>query len=134
MRDRLANNRNGFTYAANITVLGFALIFFLTIDNEIDQFRYLCLVCLGLGFFTSLFYMIKIKEPALGLLATKYDFEYKKVKLGAEVALSMANNEENRKSAKNGKNWKAWLKEGSFYVHGMVYMMVRVAVNVTMTV
>lgn len=31
-------------------------------------------------------------------------------------------------------DWRGWLKEGSFYVHGVVYMMVRLAVNVTMTV
>ena len=27
-----------------------------------------------------------------------------------------------------------WLKEGQFYIYGMAYMLVRVAVNVTMTV
>lgn len=32
------------------------------------------------------------------------------------------------------KVWKDWLKSGTFYVHGFVYMLVRVAVNVTMTV
>jgi hypothetical protein len=36
--------------------------------------------------------------------------------------------------AKGGRDFKAWLKEGNFYIHGMVYMLVRVAVNVTMTV
>ena len=30
------------------------------------------------------------------------------------------------------RDWKGWLKEGSFYVHGLVYMLVRIAVNVTM--
>ena len=33
-----------------------------------------------------------------------------------------------------GKDWKGWLSEGTFYVHGGVYMLVRIAVNVTMTV
>ena len=28
--------------------------------------------------------------------------------------------------------WSGWLKEGSFYIHGLVYMLVRIAVNVTM--
>lgn len=32
------------------------------------------------------------------------------------------------------KTWKDWLKEGTFYVHGIVYMLVRIAVNVTMSV
>jgi len=30
------NNRNAFTYLANITVLSFALLFFLTVDNAVD--------------------------------------------------------------------------------------------------
>jgi len=33
-----------------------------------------------------------------------------------------------------GKTAFDWLKSGTFYVHGMVYMLVRVAVNVTMTI
>lgn len=32
------------------------------------------------------------------------------------------------------RNWKGWLVEGSFYIHGIVYMLVRVAVNITMSV
>jgi Na+/melibiose symporter-like transporter len=32
-----------------------------------------------------------------------------------------------------GRTWKDWLKEPTFYIHGCVYMLVRVAVNVTMT-
>jgi hypothetical protein len=30
--------------------------------------------------------------------------------------------------------WKDWLSEGSFYIHGIVYMLVRIAVNVTMVI
>ena len=32
------------------------------------------------------------------------------------------------------KDWIGWLKEGTFYLHGAVYMIVRIATNVTMTV
>ena len=47
----------------------------------------------------------------------------------------MAKNEAEKASSsgKKSKDWKAWLGEGTFYVHGMVYMLVRIAVNVTMT-
>ena len=37
------------------------------------------------------------------------------------------------KSANNGKKWYDWLKLETFYIYGMVYMLVRVAINVTMT-
>lgn len=32
------------------------------------------------------------------------------------------------------KQWHHWFKEGQFYVYGMVYMVVRIAINVTMSV
>ena len=64
-RDLLANNRNGFTFAANITVLSFALIMFHVVDDSIKQFRYLCFIALGLGAFSSMFYMFTIKEVRL---------------------------------------------------------------------
>lgn len=32
------------------------------------------------------------------------------------------------------KDWKGWLSEGQFYIYGVVYMLVRIAVNVTMSV
>jgi len=33
-----------------------------------------------------------------------------------------------------GKQWHEWLKEGQFYLYGIVYMLGRIAVNVTMSV
>ena len=38
------------------------------------------------------------------------------------------------KTMKKGKTWKDWLKLETFYIYGFVYMMVRVAINVTMTI
>ena len=32
------------------------------------------------------------------------------------------------------KQWYEWFREGQFYVYGLVYMLVRIAVNVTMSV
>ena len=131
-RDKLSNNRNGFTYAANITVLVCALIFFLTVNDKINQFRYLCFLCLAIGTFTSLFYMININEVKLSADAQHFDREYKKATLGEAAADSVLKNRSDSK--KKSKDWKAWLKEATFYIHGLVYMLVRIAVNVTMTI
>jgi len=133
MRDRLVNNRNGFTYIANITVLSFALLMFLAVDDPIHQFRYLCFMCLGLGFFASSFYMYWIREVPLSESAVKYDKAYKEAVMGKEALEQMLKNEEDKSKKTVSKDWKAWLGEGTFYVHGMVYMLVRIAVNVTMT-
>lgn len=53
----MAVNRNGFTYAANIFVLSLALVLFVTISSQVTQFRIMCLVCVGLGACTTLFYI-----------------------------------------------------------------------------
>ena len=43
-------------------MLGFALILFVTIDNGIEQYRYLCFIILIVGLATSTFYLCTIKE------------------------------------------------------------------------
>lgn len=80
-----------------------------------------------IGSFSSVFYILNINEVRLCQEAKDYDVIYKREVLG-EVkpadSLIMA----------KGKDMKAWLTDANFYIHGMVYMVVRVAVNVTMTV
>ena len=62
-RDKMAVNRNGFTYAANIFVLSLALALFLTISSQVTQFRIMGIVCVCLGGMTTLFYISVVKEP-----------------------------------------------------------------------
>lgn len=52
--------------------------------------------------------------------------------MGEDAAKSLENNRNS--AAKQGKDWIAWLKEGAFYNYGAIYMLVRICVNVTMTV
>ena len=84
------------------------------------------------GTCTSLFFMSVIQEPILTKMASELEREYK-IKTMGEGALKI---EDDAKAKENvgGKSATDWLKEGSFYVHGIVYMVVRIAVNVTMTV
>ena len=148
MRDKLVNNRNGFTYAANITVLAFAVLMFKTVDEKTDQFRYMSFLCVGLGFMASSFFMLTINEVQLSAEAKRLDTVYqqsisagsltmnsaapladdssKDISLDKTPAAIIDEGEEDR-------TWKDWLKEGVFYIFGMVYMMVRIAINVTMT-
>jgi len=63
-------------------VLSFALVFFLVVPDKIDQFRFLCFMCIGLGFFTSCFFMSKIWEVPLTKAADYYDKEYKRNTMG----------------------------------------------------
>jgi hypothetical protein len=76
--------------------------------------------------------MININEPKLSEEATRLEREYK-VQVHGESSTRLEEASLNLSGA-SGKDWKTWLGKGTFYVHGMVYMLVRVAVNVTMTV
>ena len=135
----MVNNRNGFTYGANITILTIALILFSVMTDAVDQFRILCFCALGLGLSTTTFYLFTIREVKLETLANEYDALYKK-KLCSKVEGDddkEAGGDDTAKETEKkpaGKDAKAWLKEGSFYIHGIVYMVVRIAVNVTMTI
>ncbi len=83
-RDKLINNRNGFTYAANITILGFALILFNVVDDKTNQFRYLCFIALFIGSFSSIFYILNINEVRLTREAKEYNAIYLRDVLGEE--------------------------------------------------
>ena len=85
---------------------------------------------IGFGSCTSSFFMCTIKEPYLADLANKLERDYQISIFGEDAAKKQA---ERKNSTGSGKDWKAWLHEGAFYVHGIVYMLVRIAVNVTMT-
>ena len=73
----MVNNRNGFTYGANITILTIALVLFSVMTDAINEFRILCFCALGLGLSTSTFYLCTIKEVKLEKEAKEYDEKYK---------------------------------------------------------
>lgn len=92
----------------------------------------------GLGAVTSFFYLVNLKEVGLTEQAKKLDKEFKKKALGEDGANYDDNAAFPKKPAVSSilsdyvMDWQGWLKEGSFYIHGLVYMIVRIAVNVTM--
>lgn len=57
-RDRMVNNRNSFTYVANICVLATSLILFIVITNSATCFTVLCLGSLSVGGITTIFYVV----------------------------------------------------------------------------
>lgn len=129
----MVNNRNGFTYAANILVLTTALILFSTVDNSTTQFRILSIMCIGIGMCTNVFYLCLIRENKLSRDALHYDKQYKIFLMGDNYDEEAEKLKEERKKA-SGKSVKDWLKEGQFYIFGMVYMLARISMNVTASV
>jgi len=140
MRDRLTNNRNAFTYGANITVLTLALVIFTFVSDGRDQFRYLCLASIVLGTLSSLFYIFSINERQLTKEAKQLNDIYHKETMrraagGRESAILVVSAQSVGGGSKAPKatKWFNWLGESVFYIHGIIYMLTRVVVNVTMT-
>lgn len=107
-RDRMVNNRNGFTYAANITVLVLALILFVSVPNPVTVFSILTCIALGIGFCTTMFYVMTIKELPLSKKASEME-EQRREKIANELEGSR---KEIKKQVKGGKQWSDWIKEG----------------------
>jgi len=130
----LISLRNGFSFVANFLVLTIALLIFVIIQNQIWQFRVLGIIIVGLGACTSLFYIAVLKEPHLTQEAKQLQKDFKDKQMG------LYHKEKQEKLARRSmlsltlKYWYNWLSEGQFYLYGMVYMIVRIAVNITMSV
>lgn len=148
-RDKLISQRNGFTFVANLSVLGFALIMINSIEDPFNQFTYMAYVLTGVGLLICIFYLFTVPEVKLCDEAAHYNKLYLKNKKDEEDAEGQqehlldganASGEELERTGSSAESevevhqWSDWLKDGNFYVHGMVYMFVRLAVNVTMSI
>ena len=87
--------------------------------------------------------MFSINEVKLMEDAKRYDKEYKQKTAGLVLKDSKVKEYEEDEDelakvpkismiTERLKDWRGWLSEGQFYIYGMVYMLVRIAVNVTM--
>jgi Na+/melibiose symporter-like transporter len=138
-RDTLVSLRNGFTYIANLLALVVAIIFILTIDNQIWTFRLLAWTLTIIGFPLSIYFIISIPEVRLAKEAISCDKDYRKVlgktskPLSDDKAEPKEDDNEEEEENEDAKTWNQWLTSGVFYVHAVVYTFSRMAVNVTMT-
>lgn len=140
-RDRLISLRNGFSYIANVLVLVLSLLVFAVVSDQILQFRILVLILGGVGLATSIFYVLNINEPRLTQEAKEYQKEYLARARAQELEDALEDDIDREADPRTSSlmkahisKWYQWLFQGQFYVFGMAYMLVRVAVNVTMTV
>ena len=126
-------SRNTFTFVANIFVLLTALLLFIVLDDSYKQFRILGIIIVIIGLVSSVFYIFTIKEPYLVKEAKKLQKEFK-LQNKALYQAEESEKERVKSMSMAVKQWYVWFKEGQFYVYGFVYTLVRMAVNVVMTV
>lgn len=87
----------------------------------------------GFGIITTMIYIFVLKEPYLSKEAKRLQKEFKLNQ--TELYKAEEGEKERAKSmSMQVKAWYAWFKEGQFYLYGVVYTLVRMAVNVVMTV
>lgn len=132
-RDTLVSLRNGFTYVSNLFTLIVAIIFILTIDNQIWAFRLLAYTLTLIGAPLSLYFIFFVPEASLVKDAVAYDKAYRKAHGAKTTEAEGEEKDENRKSTDEPVTVGQWLTNGAFYLHAGVYTFARMAVNVTMT-
>lgn len=95
--------------------------------DDVWKFRYLLFFCLTAGFCTTIFYVVQVDENKLEKIAEHLEDKYQKVANPHDYEI--AHDADHQVPAK----WTHWFSEGSFYIHGLVYMFVRISINVSMS-
>lgn len=85
-RDILINYRNSTSYFAGIFVPFASYIMFTSLDNELDQFAYLAIICIVLGCFAFMCFTFLINEVKL---VQESKEEYDKYFMIPEAKLTM---------------------------------------------
>jgi Na+/melibiose symporter-like transporter len=96
-RDHLNNKRNTFTFVANLSVLGIALILFELLQDSLTDFEILGCLVVGIGSITSAIFVFSIDE-------TKLTRECEKQTEIIREILAISPDTENKEDAKYGHN------------------------------
>ena len=134
----MINTKNAFTYAANVFILTLGLIMFATKaedgtslrEQSLHDFRIVTFIGLAIGLCTTMFYIVAIREVPLTEAAVECQIKYNSTTLTSEKSTTSTSSG----TSTSGKDWRAWLGEGTFYIHGVVYVLVRMATNVNMAI
>ena len=120
---------------------------FATIDDQLKEFQVGVYIITAFGVICSAIYMVGVPEVKLVKQSAYYDEIYQKKKKqiegGDEDDPLLAPEDkgdidtrdgQDKPEAPKGKTPSDWLKDGSFYLHGGIYMFVRLAMNLQMTI
>lgn len=143
-QDKLTRLRTGFTFAAQLISLLLSLVFFAAIDDKNLQFSILTLCCIALGLICSGFFLISCNEKTLSQNIRLY---YENIRLSinkrnellgnADISEETEEEELEKKEVEINKekniDWKYWMSMGDYYLYMLVYMFIRMAINVSNT-
>jgi Na+/melibiose symporter-like transporter len=132
-QDKMTRLRTGFTFGSQLISLVLSLIFFAVIDDKILQYSLLSISCIALGIASSTIFLINCREVDLSKNIQTY---YREIKASINKRMSQysseeeSNNEE-EKIDDSKIDWRFWIKKPDFYYFMAVYMLVRMAINVS---
>lgn len=149
-RDYMVRLRTAFTFASQMLCLILSFLIFYLVEDKFKQYSYLSISCVIIGTLTSIFFLALCREVYLSKNISKY---YKIMK---EALLKSQNNSNsleimNQDSSKANLNYNTisdrseqfvnqtpvsygvvyWLKKPTFYKYIVIYMLVRLSINVT---
>jgi Na+/melibiose symporter-like transporter len=156
IKDKMIRIRTAFTFIAQTGVLLLSFFFFWFIPNKLLQYEVLAGSCVVLGLITSVVFLIYCKEHVLSKNIPSY-FQYMKKSLKMydnqptedkrlandystadkkpEICnLNLNGSGESECSKKEIIPWTFWLTKPDFYAYILVYMFVRLSINVTQSV
>ncbi len=137
-KDSMVRLRTGFTFISQFITLVLSFIIFDLVEDKFQQYSYLSLVCVFIGIITTSVFLIKCRETELSKNIERYVDEMR-------LSLNKLNNDDFQTPASQGSsneystgtkkpeqiNWAYWLKKTDFYAYMIVYMCVRLSINVT---
>lgn len=146
-QDKLTRLRTGFTFAAQLISLLLSLVFFAAIDDKNLQFSIMTLCCIALGLMCSGFFLISCNEKTLSQNIKLYyetirtSINKRNELLGnadktdetEEDELERKEAELNELNREKNIDWKYWMSMGDYYLYMLVYMFIRMAINVSNT-
>lgn len=146
-QDYMTRMRTGFTFGSQLTSLLLSLVIFYLIEDKFTQYSVLTLLCVGLGIIASTIFLIYCREVTLSknmkvyyssikdTLGSIKDDSNQSLKLNSEsfnseqLGFQAADNQLTQLSEE--VNIRYWLRKPEFYLYMLVYMFVRLAINVS---
>lgn len=147
-RDYMVRLRTAFTFTSQMLCLIFSFIIFYYVTDKYQQYSILSLVCVLVGTISSLFFIIFCREVDLSKNIPKY-YDQMKGALIRYQNLSASSLMESREGNQNYNTIEMneieqnvnqtpasygvlyWLKKPLFYKYIVIYMLVRLSINVT---
>jgi len=133
-QDKMTRMRTGFTFGSQLVSLLLSLLYFAIIDDKILQYSLMTVTCVGLGLIASSIFLIYCREATLSQNIKAY---YDNIKTSINKRHPSVSSEEEveivvqEESAPKNITWRYWVGKAEFYYYLLVYMFVRLAINIS---